>query len=187
MQIVTFYRELFRASEKEMKKTSSLIILAMLMALSIVSASLKIRTPFFSITPSAIVKMYAAFLYGPVAGALFGLTRDLLEFFISNTGDAFFPGYTFTETLGMFLYGLFYYKRPLRLSTVLTGKIVVVVICNILLGTLWLSIMSGKAFLFYLPPRIVKNLVTWITDSLVFYAAARALEKGGVTRSIRES
>lgn len=176
---------LFRASEREMRKTRTLIIMALLMALSIVIASFRIRTPFFSISASSIVKMYAALLVGPVGGAAFGFARDLLQFFIANTGDAFFPGYTFTETLGMLLYGLFYFKRPVKFHTVLIGKLVVVIICNILLGTLWLSMMSGKAFLFYLPPRIVKNAIQWIVDSIVFYVAAKALERAGLTRMIQ--
>lgn len=185
MGTAAFYTSLFGDSKKELGKTRTLILLAMFMALSIVVSSFRIRTPFFSVSLGPLIKMYVGLLFGPVTGAAYGFTLDLLQFFISNTGDAFFPGYTFTETLGVFLYGLFFYKRPLKLTRVLVAKLVVVVICNIILGTLWLSIMSGKAFLFYLPARTGKNLIQWIADSLVFFVLAGSLEKTGVTRMIR--
>lgn len=182
-----FYASLFRDSKKELGKTRTLILLAMFMALSIIISSFRIRTPFFSVSMGPLIKMYVGLLFGPVTGAAYGVTLDILQFFISNTGDAFFPGYTLTETLGVFLYGLFFYKRPLSLSRVLVAKLVVVVICNILLGTLWISIMSGKAFLFYLPVRAGKNMIQWVVDSLVFFVIARSLERSGVTRMITRS
>lgn len=177
---------LFGNSKKELTKTKTLVLLALFMAFSIsVSAVTRIRTPFFSISLGPIIKMYVGLLFGPVTGAVYGFSLDILQFFIDNRGDAFFPGYTFTETLGVFLYGLFLYRRPLKFNRVLLAKFVVVVICNILLGTLWMSIMNGKAFLFYLPPRVWKNLCQWIADSVVFYALAKALSQAGVTRMIR--
>ena len=173
-------------SERELRKTRTMILLALFMALSIIVSSFRIRTPFFSITLGPLVKMYVALLFGPVTGAVYGFVLDILQFFISNRGDPFFPGYTFTETLGVFLYGLFLYRRPLRLRTVFAAKLVVIVICNILLGTLWMSILYGKSFLFYLPPRTVKNLIQWVVDSLVFYSLAAALGRAGLTRLIQE-
>ena len=173
-------------SERKLKKTKTMILIALFLALSIIVSSFRIRTPFFSITLGPLVKMYVALLFGPITGALYGFVLDILQFFISNRGDPFFPGYTFTETLGVFLYGIFLYRRPLKLRTVLAGKLVVVIICNILLGTLWMSILYGKSFLFYLPPRTVKNLIQWIVDSFAFYSVAAALGRAGLTRMIQE-
>lgn len=179
------FTSLLKASRDELKKTRTLIFLALLMALTIAVSAFRIRTPFFSITLGPIVKMYTAMLFGPVAGAAFGCAKDLLQFLIDNRGDPFFPGYTFTETLGMFVYGLFFYRKPLCLGRVLLAKLVVVVLCNILLGTLWMSLLYGKAFLFYLPPRIGKNLIQWPVDSLLFSVLAGVLGKAGLTRQIK--
>ena len=43
----------------------------------------------------------------------------------------------------------------------LAAKLVVAVLCNILLGTLWLSMINGKGYLALLPARAVKNLIQW--------------------------
>ena len=67
----------------------------------------------------------------------------------------------------------------------LAAKLVVVVLCNILLGTLWLSMINGKGYLAILPARVIKNLIQWPVDSLIFILVARALEQAGVFRLIR--
>ena len=178
---------LFRDSYNELKKLRTLTALAMFMAMSLILARFSIRFPEFSLTWSPIIKMYVGMLFGPVTGAVYGCALDLLGFFINNRGDAFFPGYTFTETLGVFLYGLALYKKKLSLPRVFAIKLIVIIICNLILGTLWLAIMTGKGFWFYLPARIPSNIFNLIAHSLVFYLIAQCLNKAGVTRLFRSS
>ncbi|MDO4438420.1 MAG: folate family ECF transporter S component [Eubacteriales bacterium] len=179
----------FISSKNELKSTRTLIVLAMLMALSIIISSFKIRTPAFTISFGPLVKMYAGLLFGPVTGALYGFTLDILQFFIQNTGYGFFPGYTFTETLGVFLYGMFFYKKKFTITRVFVTKFIVVIICNIILGTLWKAMMSGEdiisLFFYYLPVRTVKNLIQWPVDSLIFYMIAEAMIKTGIHNRLR--
>ena len=42
--------------------------------------------------------------------------------------------------------------------------------------------MYEKGFLALLPMRILKNLIMWPVNSLIFYSMAWALEKGKVLR-----
>ena len=66
----------------------------------------------------------------------------------------------------------------------LAAKLVVAVLCNILLGTLWLSMINGKGYLALLPARAVKNLIQWPVDSLIFFLVAKTLEQAGVFKLI---
>ena len=75
------------------------------------------------------------------------------------------PGFTFNAMLAAFIYGLFLYKKPTSLKRMLAAKLVVAVLCNILLGTLWLSMINGKGYLALLPARAVKNSIQWPVDS----------------------
>lgn len=61
----------------------------------------------------------------------------------------------------------------------------VAVLCNILLGTLWLSMINGKGYLALLPARAVKNLIQWPVDSLIFVLVAKTLEQAGAFRLVR--
>ena len=83
------------------------------------------------------------------------------------------------------LYGCFLYRRPLSLRRVLAAELAVSVVCNMLLGTLWLTMMYEKGFLALLPMRVLKNLIMWPVNSMIFYSMAWALEHGGVLRAIR--
>lgn len=177
---------MFRASYQELTHTKTLILLGLFMALCIVMASFRIRTPIFTISFTALARMYVALLVGPIAGGIFGITSDLLSFALNSGGSAFFPGYTLTEGLGMFLYGLFFYRQQISLKRVLIAKLVVILICNVILGTLWLAIMAGGGILhyfeLYMPVRLVKNLIQWPVDAILFCMLAGVFARAGVTR-----
>lgn len=180
--------ERFRLSARMLFCTRTLVLLGLFMALSIIVSSFRIRTPAFTISFGPLVKMYVALLFGPVAGAAYGCTLDLLQFAISSGGAPFFPGYTFTETLGIFLYALFLYRRPISLPRIFAAKLTVIVLCNLLLGTLWIAILSGgdpvHYFFYYLPLRTVKNLIQWPVDSILFFMLAKAFARAGVSRLV---
>ena len=86
--------------------------------------------------------------------------------------------------LAAFIYGLFFYKKNLSLPRILTAKLVVIVLCNIVLGTYWLTLLNGKGFLAILPARAIKNLIQWPVDSLIFFLVAKTLEQAGVFKLI---
>ena len=83
---------LFRDSYHELFRVRSLTIIAMLMACSLILSQFSIKLPQFRISFSPIVKMYIGALFGPVAGGVTGIALDLIGFFLSNDGSAFFPG-----------------------------------------------------------------------------------------------
>ena len=49
--------------------------------------------------------------------------------------------------------------------------------CNILLGTLWLNVLYGKAFLAILPMRALKNIILLPINSFMAYAILKFLEQ----------
>ncbi len=177
---------LISESYHEFKKTSTITSCAMFGAMAIVlsfTASIRL-TPNIKIGLGALPNELVDYLFGPVVGALFGGAMDLIKFFIKPDGG-FMPGYTFSAMLAAFIYGMFLYKRPISFPRMLAAKFVVIIICNIILGTYWLSLLNGKGFIAMLPGRIIKNLIQWPVDSLVFYLVATTLEKAHIFRLIR--
>ena len=184
---------LFVSSAKELKSTRNLVICAMMAALSIVLMS----TTSFYITPnikigvSGLPNRLVDFMFGPVVGAIFGGIMDFLKFLIKPDGGFFF-GYTLTAMISGFIYGLFYYKLKIKkpLKTNITGidlviewckvnivsillifiaNVLIKVLCNIGLNTLWSSMLTGKAFFAILPARIVKNLIQIPVDTVFHF------------------
>ena len=85
------------------------------------------------------------------------------------------------------IYGCFFYKKPLSLVRVFVAELTVSIICNMLLGTLWLQIMYGKAFFAIRPARVIKNLAMWPVNSLLFYSLTWTMEHTGVFQVIRHA
>lgn len=87
--------------------------------------------------------------------------------------------------LAAFIYGCFYYKKKLTLWRVLLAKLIVILVVNVVLNTLWLDMLYGKGFLVLLPARAIKNLIMWPIDSIIFYVFTRLIEQTGVFRMFR--
>ena len=164
---------LFTCSFRRLKEVRTVTVCAMLGAIAIVLGSLSIDLgPSVRIGFSGIPNELVHYLFGPAAGSLFAGALDILKYMIKPVGG-FFPGV---------IYGSFYYRKPLSLGRVFAAHLVVSLVCNVLLNTLCLSLLYGKAFMVLLPPRVIKNLIMWPIDSLIFFHIAKLLEAAGIFR-----
>ena len=179
-------QNMFLPSSQELKKVPVLAVCAMFAALALILnsvASISIG-PYIKIGFSAIPNQLVDYLFGPVTGSLFAGILDIVKYVMKPDG-AFFFGFTFNAMLAAFIYGCFYYKKKLTLRRVLLAKLIVVLVVNVLLSTLWLDMLYGKGFLVLLPARAVKNLIMWPIDSVIFFALTRLIEQTGVFRIFR--
>lgn len=173
-------------SALELKNLRVICALAVMGALAVALKSVSIDLgQYASIGFSGIPNQVVDMLFGPVTGTLFGGAMDVLKFFIKPVG-AFHFGFTFNAMLAAFIYGCFYYKRPVRLWRVLAAKGLVEVVVNLGFGTLWKSQLAGKAFFHMLPVLTVWSLVNWLLNTAVFYVIAKGLERAGVFRLFRK-
>ncbi len=126
----------------------------------------------FSGLPNQVVD----YLFGPWIGAIFGGTMDIVKWFISGDGN-FFPGFTITAMLGAVIYGLFLYNKPLRITNVILSQLLVKIVCNLVLNTLWLNMLYGQAIAAILPGRIISNAVMLPIDCFIMYVMLKAVSK----------
>lgn len=174
---------MFLESARELKKTSALTMCAMLAALAFILnqvASINIG-PYVKIGFSGIPNQIVDYLFGPVSGSLFAGVLDVVKYFVRPDGPFFF-GFTFNAMLGAFIYGCSYYRHKLTFKRVLITKLIVVVVINILLSTLWLDMLYGKGFVAILPARALKNMIMWPIDSVIYYTLLRLIEQTGAFR-----
>ena len=179
------FTALLRDSMEEFKHVNTVTVMAMFAAISVVLGYFTlVLGDYLKIGFSTIANQFVYYLFGPVAGGLFGGTLDILKYIIHPTG-AFFPGFTISAMVGGVLYGCFLYKRPISFWRVLAAELTVSIICNMLLGTLWLSMLYGKAFMALLPMRVFKNIMMWPVNSILFYTIGKTLEASGVFRLLK--
>lgn len=192
--ILRFFR-MYADSAREMKYLLTIVICGLMAALAIVlstTASFYI-TDNIKIGVSGLPNRVVDYLFGPVVGCLFGGVMDIVKFFIKPDG-AFFPGYTLTAMLGGLIYGTFFYRLHIkqpgdnRVSTLILAnvkslvlifiaEVLVKVLCNMGLNTLWSAMFTGKAFLAILPARILKNLIQIPVDTVLHFVLVKMVQQ----------
>lgn len=177
---------LFTCSCEELKQVRTITICAMLAALGVALGSVSIQMENMRIGFAGIPVMLSGYLFGPGVGGLFAGVLDIIKYLVNPVG-AFFPGLTLVMALKGVVYGCFFYRRPLSLPRVLAAQFIIALVCNVILNTMCLSLLSGSSFMVMLPPRIIQNLILWPIDSLIFFNVAKILEVSGVFRVLGRS
>ena len=120
---------------------------------------------------------------GPKWSVLLNVLGDLIGATLFPTGP-YFVGYTITTAVAGLIYGLLLYKKESDSFTekqfvirVIISVILVSIISNMLINTLWISITAGKAFIVLLGTRVVKELIMIPIHVIVILFIERALRK----------
>lgn len=171
-----FSRAYWRGAAGEMRDPRKLTFAALMIALCTVLGYLpSVAVWEAKITWGFLARALCAWVCGPLLGLAFGFAEDILGFFLTGGGgQPFFPGYTLSTMLGVFLYALFLYRANLSVWRVCAAKFLTNVE-NVLLGTLWSAMMTGKAWMVLAPARALKNLVMFPVQSILLYALFAAL------------
>ena len=165
-----------------MSRNKKIILTAVLLALLIVlSRFLSIKTPIMKISFGFVPTMLCAIWLGPKWTLLLNVLGDIIGATFFPTGP-YFVGYTISTAVAGFIYGIILYKKEkdsyndlqfvirLTISTVL-----VAVIVNMGLNTLWTSITNGKAFIPLLLTRLPKQLMMIPVHIIVIFALEKIL------------
>ena len=169
-------------ADYKISRLKKIIFTAVLLALLIVlSRFLSIKTPLMKISFGFLPTMICATWLGWKWTLLLNVLADLIGATLFPSG-AFFIGYTITTAVAGLIYGLLLYRptltRPSYRQYVLrtaVALVLVALIANLGLNTVWTSITSGQAFWPLLVGRIYKNLITVPVHFVLFLAIERVL------------
>lgn len=150
-----------------MKKTHVLVFVGILIATEIVlTRYCAIQTDIVRIGFGFIPIVLSAMLFGPVIGGTTAMLADILGMMIFPRG-AYFPGFTFSALVGGVIYGLVLYNKPKTVLRIFLAVLLVTVIRDLGLNTLWLSMLSHKAVNVIMIPRILKSLFMLVVQVLI--------------------
>lgn len=144
-----------------MKKTNTgrLAKLALLIALQIVfTRFFSITTPVVRIGFSFLPIAVTSILYGPVWGAIAAAIADVIGMMLFPSG-AYFPGFTVSAALSGFIYGIFLHKKEFSLQRVVISVLIISIFVHLGLNSLWLSMITGRAWIPLLIPRITNIVI----------------------------
>ena len=116
-----------------------------------------------AISLDGYVNSLGSVIYGPLVGLLVGAISDTLGCLITGRMGEYFPPFVLTEMLSSFIFGLFFWKRKIRISSALSAKFTVNFVCNIILTSLF------NKWMYYIinGVRIAKNLVMFPLEATI--------------------
>lgn len=140
-----------------MIKTRPLVFIAILVSIEVIlTRFFAIQTPIIRIGFGFIPIALSAIFFGPVMGGITAALADILGMMIFPKG-AYFPGFTLSAFLGGFIYGIFLYNRPKSFLNITLSVLIITFAIHLGLNTLWISILTGKAYTVLILPRIIKE------------------------------
>lgn len=174
-----------------MSKLKKLILAGLLLATTIVlNRFLSIKTPILVISFSYIPIMLSAIMLGPWYTMLIAGFADLIGALLFPFG-AYFVGYTISAVISGLIYGLFLYRKKefsnksfiLRL---ILSTLIMLIVCNCLLNTIWIYITTKEALFAILPTRLLKQLIMLPIQVVSIYFIDLGLRKLKVYDSLKE-
>lgn len=121
-----------------------------------------------------LARALCALVCGPVVGLVYGFAEDILGFMLQPSGQFFF-GYTLSTMLGMLVYALCLYRARISMWRLLLCNLIVNVLINAALGTVWTVMMLGGNYFVLFGFSLAKNLVTIIPKAILLYILFQAL------------
>ena len=164
--------------------TRRLCVIAVLIAMQIVlgriaainvGSYLKISFGFIPIAVCGI-------LTGPFWTLLMAAVCDILGALLFPTG-AFYWGFTLVAAVGGLIYGLCLYNRKENIFLCMLCTLMIALICNILLNTLFLCQIGAmvapgnEGFWPVMWTRILKNLIQFPVNGVILFAVWKALQR----------
>ena len=165
----------FRQALAELRSTKSLAGTALLSAINIVLNQFTIMvSQLLEIGFAFLATACCAYLYGPWLAGLAGLVTDTIGYFLRPNGP-YFPFFAINELLLGFIFGCFFYKKPVSLKRTFLACLTVVLVINLFLTPVWLNLMYGNASLIS-GLRLVKNVLKLPLDTFLLYTVLKALQ-----------
>ncbi|XJS10543.1 folate family ECF transporter S component [Aerococcaceae bacterium WGS1372] len=109
---------------------------------------------------------FSGILFGPIYALIVSVINDLITFFIGG-GGIFFPGFTLSAAVGGWIYGQILWRKPISWKRIFVAVLLVTLIVNIGMNSIWIKMLFGQAWMAFMPLRIGKNLVTLPLNTLI--------------------
>ncbi|MGN1445722.1 MAG: folate family ECF transporter S component [Eubacteriales bacterium] len=176
-------RAYWREAAAQLRSVNMLAMAALIVALRVAVKFLKIPLAAgLSVSLDCYVNSLGSLIYGPLMGLLVGAVSDTVGCPLHGFADYFFP-FILTEMFSSFIFGLFFWRRPLGAGRALVAKFTVNLICNIILTSvlmkwyyyLYFGVEKAEAYNLINMVRIVKNLVLFPVEAVLITVILSAL------------
>ena len=169
---------------KEMLKVElrDLVLLGIIVAMKIILSRFTVGTNIVHVSLGFIGIAMLGYLFGPVWGSVGGGIGDLVSSALFGNQGGFFLGFTLSAMVGPFIYGLVFYQKPVKIWRIILATLLVTVVVNIGLNTLWVHLLYGMDFRVALIQRIPKEAITPWLEMIISYFVLNAISRVKIKR-----
>ena len=170
-----FTKEYWRSSFAKLKDIRYLAIIGLMIALKIILDQIRIPvSDNLNIMFSYIAVALEAAIVGPGAAMVSAAVTDTLSTMLMSYGP-YFPGYLLNRMLGSLIFGLMFYRSHITIWKTALARALINYGVNVCLGSLWNSILYGKAFIYYAGTSLVKNTILLPFETVILFLLLKAL------------
>lgn len=158
-------------------KIRNILLVSLFIALEVIfTRYLSIESPIVRITFDFIPIAISAILFGPITAGVAAAIADVLGMLIFPKGS-YFPGFTLSAFLTGYFYGIVLYKKKVTIQRTAVAALLVIVVCTLVLNTIWLVIFFHNAAYATVMARLIKAAVFLPIQTIVVFVLWRYLGK----------
>ena len=155
--------------KKQTPLTQTLTVTALMIAMRLIIEMIPSMGNLVQIGFGFIGAALAGVILGPYRAAVVGFFVDILGNFLRGEASNFFPGFTLTAVLGGLIYGYCVYRKELTLPRIFVTVFIITLLINLGLNSLWIYMMTQKAFSSFMGIRILKNIISLPLNTVILY------------------
>lgn len=154
-----------------------LVFLGILVALNIVLQRLSLGPVTLKVGLGFLGSALLGYFYGSIWGSLGALVSDLASSALFGQEGGFFIGFTVSAMLAVIIYGCFLASRNLQIWRVVVATLLVSLVVNLGLNTLWIHLLYGVNLQVAFWQRLPKELLAPWLQIVITWTVLRALAR----------
>lgn len=148
----------------------TLVLLGIIVAVKIILSQFSVGPVFVKVGLGFIGSVLLGYLFGPVWGTIGGGISDLVSSAVFGNQGGFFLGFTLTAMAGPLIYALFFYHKSIKVWRVIAATLLVTVVVNIGLNTLWIHFLYNIDLKAALMQRLPKEVIApWLQMFVTYF------------------
>ncbi|GAB5057158.1 folate family ECF transporter S component [Companilactobacillus alimentarius] len=150
--------------------------MALLIALQMVLGKLSIGSNTLKVGFSFIAIGLLGYYFGPFKAAVANVLADIISHTVMATGGSFFLGFTFSALVAGVIYGYMLYNHKVTVLRTFITVLLITVIVNTGLNTLWIHMMTNLPYVTLLVPRLTKGAFSLVYQTGLLFIVLRWID-----------
>jgi len=150
--------------------------MALLIAMQMVLSKLSIGSNTLKVGFSFIAIGLLGYYFGPFKAAIANVIADVISNVVMPSSGGFFIGFTFSALVAGVIYGYMLYNHKVTIWRSFVTVLLITVIVNTGMNTLWIHMMTNVPYPALLVPRLAKEAFSLVYQTGLLYIVLRWID-----------